>query len=448
MSLDEIWNRCLAAIEKKVGTSIFDLWFKPIRLTLLKEQSAVLEIPNRFFKEWIEDYYPSLIGESIEMIIGHPISVKFKIAEKVDTEIKKMDARMEGRKQRLASKGIYLNPRYTFENFIIGPSNQLAQAAAVAVTEAPGKTYNPLFVYGGVGLGKTHLITAIGNSIADRRRDYNIFFVPSEQFTNEVVSAVRHGKTEELKVKYRNLDLLLVDDVHFMENKTATQEELFHTINTLYERQKQIVLSSDRSPREIKNITDRLRSRFGMGLIVDIQPPEFELRIAILQKKADMEKISIPGEVIEFIASKIKSNIRELEGCLIRVGAHASLTGSLIDLPMTKQVLKDFIDDECKPLSADMIQKVVSDFYGIKYQDMKTKRRTKDITLPRQIAMYLCKRLTDLSLGDIGKSFGGKDHATVIYACKQINERRSNDEDFSRVIEGITGKVKKIGGLV
>jgi len=448
MSLDEIWNRCLATIEKKVGTSIFDLWFKPIKLTLLKEQSAILEIPNRFFKEWIEDYYPSLIEESIEVIIGHPISVKFKIAEKVDTEIKKMDARMEGRKQRLASKGIYLNPRYTFENFIIGPSNQLAQAAAIAVAEAPGKTYNPLFVYGGVGLGKTHLITAIGNRIADRRRDYNIFFVPSEQFTNEVVSAVRHGKTDELKAKYRNLDLLLVDDVHFMENKTATQEELFHTINTLYERQKQIVLSSDRSPREIKNVTDRLRSRFGMGLIVDIQPPEFELRIAILQKKADMEKIRIPREVVEFIALKIKSNIRELEGCLIRLGAHGSLTGSLIDLAMAKQVLKDFVDEEYKPLTADTIQKVVSDFYGIKYQDMKMKKRTKDIALPRQIAMYLCKRLTDLSLGDIGKSFGGKDHATVIYACKQIDERRSNDENFNRIIEGITGKVKKIGGLV
>ncbi len=448
MSLDEIWNRCLATIEKKLGTSIFDLWFKPIKLTLLKEQSAILEIPNRFFKEWIEDYYPSLIDESIEMIIGHPISVKFKIAEKVDTEIKKMDARMEGRKQRLASKGIYLNPRYTFENFIIGPSNQLAQAAAIAVAEAPGKTYNPLFVYGGVGLGKTHLITAIGNRIADRRRDYNIFFVPSEQFTNEVVSAVRHGKTDELKAKYRNLDLLLVDDVHFMENKTATQEELFHTINTLYERQKQIVLSSDRSPREIKNVTDRLRSRFGMGLTVDIQPPEFELRIAILQKKADMEKIRIPREVVEFIALKIKSNIRELEGCLIRLGAHGSLTGSLIDLAMAKQVLKDFVDEEYKPLTADTIQKVVADFYGIKYQDMKTKKRTKDIALPRQIAMYLCKRLTDLSLGDIGKNFGGKDHATVIYACKQIDERRSNDENFNRVIEGITGKVKKIGGLV
>jgi chromosomal replication initiator protein len=436
------------SIEKKVGANIFELWFKPIKLSFLRDQSAVLEIPNRFFREWIEDYYPSLIDDSLGNIVGHPVTVRFKIAEKADTEIKKMDAKMEGRKQRLASKGIYLNPKYTFETFIIGPSNQLAHAAAMAVTDSPGKTYNPFFVYGGVGLGKTHLITSIGNMVADKRRDYNILFVSSEQFTNEVVSAVRHGKTEELKAKYRNLDLLLIDDVQFMENKTATQEELFHTINTLYEKQKQIVLSSDRSPREIKNITDRLRSRFGMGLIADIQPPEYELRIAILQKKAEMEMIMLPEEVIEFLASKIKSNIRELEGCMIRLGAHASLTGSQIDLAMTRQVLKDLIADDYKPLTTETIQKIVSDFFGIKNQDMKVKKRTKDITVPRQIAMYLCRHLTHLSLSDIGKSFGGKDHATVIYACKQIDERRSKDEDFNRMVEGITEKVKTQGGFV
>jgi chromosomal replication initiator protein len=317
----------------------------------------------------------------------------------------------------------------------------------MAVTDSPGKTYNPFFVYGGVGLGKTHLITSIGNSIADTRRDYNILYVSSEQFTNEVVSAVRHGRTEELKEKFRNVDLLLIDDVQFIENKTATQEELFHTINTLYEKQKQIVLSSDRSPREIKNITDRLRSRFGMGLIADIQPPEYELRIAILQKKAEMEMIMLPEEVMEFLASKIKSNIRELEGCMIRLGAHASLTGSQIDLAMTKQVLRDLISDECKPLNTETIQKVVSEFFGIKHQDMKVKKRTKDVAVPRQIAMYLCKQLTHLSLSDIGKNFGGKDHATVIYACKQIEEKRSKDEDFNRMVEVITEKVKTQGGF-
>jgi chromosomal replication initiator protein len=447
MSADEIWNKCLVSIEKKVGANIFELWFKPIKLSYLKDEAVLLEIPNRFFREWIEDYYPSLIDDSIGKIVGHPVTVRFKIADKVDAGIKKLDAKMEGRKQRLATKGIYLNPKYTFETFIIGPSNQLAHAAAMAVTDSPGKTYNPFFVYGGVGLGKTHLITSIGNSIADTRRDYNILYVSSEQFTNEVVSAVRHGRTEELKEKFRNVDLLLIDDVQFIENKTATQEELFHTINTLYEKQKQIVLSSDRSPREIKNITDRLRSRFGMGLIADIQPPEYELRIAILQKKAEMEMIMLPAEVMEFLASKIKSNIRELEGCMIRLGAHASLTGSQIDLAMTKQVLRDLISDEYKPLNTETIQKVVSEFFGIKHQDMKVKKRTKDVAVPRQIAMYLCKQLTHLSLSDIGKNFGGKDHATVIYACKQIEEKRSKDEDFNRMVEIITEKVKTQGGF-
>lgn len=442
MSLEEIWNRCLSNIEKKVGPSIFELWFKPIKLVQMKEQNALLEVPNRFFKEWIEDYYPALLQESLEGITGHTVALKFKISEKVDAEIKKMDARLEGRKQRLASKGIYLNPKYTFENFITGPSNQFAHAAAMAVADGPGSSYNPLFVYGGVGLGKTHLITAIGNRIADTRKDFNILYVSSEQFTNEVVAAVRHGKTEELKGKYRNLDLLLIDDIQFIENKNATQEELFHTINSLYEKQKQIVLSSDRPPREIKAVTDRLRSRFSMGLIADIQQPEIELRMAILQKKAEQERIQLSESVINFLAAKIKSNIRELEGCLIRLGAHASLTGSPIDVTMAREVLKDIISEDQRPITVEQIQKVVADFYGIKSIDMKSKKRTKEIALPRQVAMYLSKQCTDASLNDIGKNFGGKDHATVIYACKQVEERRGRDDDFNRMVEGLFNKIK------
>jgi len=429
-------------VEKKVGLSTFELWFKPMKLTQLKDQTAVLEIPNRFFKEWIDDYYPHLVSEAVEGIVGHPVTVKFKIAEKVDAEIKKMDARLEGRKQRLASKGIYLNPKYTFESFIMGPSNQFAHAAATAVAENPGMSYNPLFVYGGVGLGKTHLITAIGNRVADKRREFNILYVSAEQFTNEVVAAVRHGKTEELKGRYRTLDLLLIDDVQFIENKNATQEELFHTINTLYERQKQIVLSSDRPPKDIKAITDRLRSRFGMGLIADIQPPELELRMAIIQKKAEIERIILTEEVSQFLAMKIKSNIRELEGCLIRLGAHGSLTGSPIDVAMAREVLRDIISDDDRPVTVEHIQKTVADFYGIKAQDMKSKKRTKEIALPRQVAMYISKKCTEGSLNDIGKNFGGKDHATVIYACKQIEERREKDEEFSRKIEGLINKIK------
>lgn len=441
MQVEEIWTKSLPIIEKKVGFNAFELWFKPIKLIQLKEHLAVIEIPNRFFRDWIDDFYPSLISEVIGGIEGNPVTVKFRITEKVDAEIKKQDARLEGRKQRLANKGIYLNPKYTFENFIAGSSNQFAHAAAMKVAEEPGKAYNPLFIYGGVGLGKSHLLTAIGNKIADKRGEFNILYVSSEQFTNEVVSTIRHGKTDELKNKYRNLDLLLVDDVQFMENKTACQEELFHTINALYEKQKQIVLSSDRPPKDIKAITDRLRSRFGMGLIADIEPPELELKIAIVHKKAEMEKINLSEDVVHFLASKIKSNIRELEGCLIRLGAHASLTGRSIDVPMAKNILKDSISDDDRPVTLEQIQKEVADFFGVKQQDMKSKKRTKDIAGPRQIAMYICKQLTECSLNEIGKSFGGKDHATVIYACKQTEVRKGKDEGFSRNIEKLINKI-------
>ena len=443
MPLEDIWNKSLTIIEKKVGENAFELWFKPIKLSQLKDQSAVLEIPNRFFKDWVEDYYPTLITDTMEEIVGHPVTLKFKIAEKEDSEVKRIDARLEGRKQRLASKGIYLNPKYTFSNFVTGQSNQFAHAAAMAVAESLGKAYNPLFIYGGVGLGKTHLITAIGNKVADKRHDFNILYVSSEQFTNEVVSAVRHGKTEELKGKYRNLDLLLVDDVQFMENKTATQEELFHTLNTLYEKQKQIVLSSDRPPKEIKNITDRLRSRFSMGLIADIQPPEIELRMAIIQKKAATERIQLSEEVVNFLASRVKSNIRELEGSLIRLGAQSSLTAEPIDVSMAKNILKDIISEVDRPITIEQIQKSAAEFYGIKYQDMKSKKRTKEIAIPRQVAMYISKQLTGSSLSDIGKNFGGKDHATVIYACKQIEGRREKDEEFNRKVESL---IKRIQG--
>ena len=442
MPLEDIWNKSLSIIEKKVGANAFELWFKPIKLIQIKEHGATLEIPNRFFKDWVEDSYPNLISEVMEEILSHPVTLKFKIGEKEDSAIKKLDARLEGRRQRLAGKGIYLNPKYTFDGFVRGSSNQFAHAAAAAVADSIGMVYNPLFIYGGVGLGKTHLITAIGNKVADKRHEYNILYVSSEQFTNEFVAAMRHGKAEELKGKYRNLDLLLIDDIQFIEGKSGTQEELFHTINALYERQKQIVLSSDRPPKEIKNITDRLRSRFGMGLIAEIQPPEVELRMAIIQKKAEMERLPLSNEVIYYLASKIKSNIRELEGSLIRLGAQSSLTGEAIDVVMAKNILKDIISDDDRPVTIDQIQKVVAEFFGIKHQEMKSKKRTKEIAIPRQVAMYISKQLTDSSLNDIGKNFGGKDHATVIYACRQIEDRRTKDEDFSKRVENLIKRIK------
>lgn len=441
MTLEEIWNNSLSKIEEKIGGSIVDLWFRPIKLAQAKEQVVTIEIPNRFFKDWIEDNYPEIIAESIGGLMGYPVSVRFRIAEKVDPDLKKMDMRMENRRQKLASRGIYLNPKYTFKSYVTGPSNEFACAAAERVAEAPGRVYNPLFIYGGVGLGKTHLMTAIGNAVIDKRPDMAVIYVSAEQFTNEVVSAIRHEKMGELKDKYRNVDLLLLDDIHFIANKTQTQEEFFHTFNAIYERQKQIVISSDRPPKEIGAVTDRLRSRFSMGLIADIQPPELETKIAILQKKAEMEKIYIPEDVAYYLASKIKSNVRELEGCLIRLGAQSSLTGRPITKDMAKNILQDLIEEDEKPVTTDSIQKIVCEHFAIKVSDMKAKKRTKEVALPRQIAMYLSKQLTNLSLSDIGKNFGGKDHATVIYACKQIEEKRA-EEAFNRMIEALLRKIK------
>ena len=439
---EDIWKNSLATIEEKIGNNAIDLWFRPVKLSQVKDQQVVLDIPNRFFKDWIEDNYPDLIAETIGGMLGYPVTVRYRIVAKVDPDLKKKDMRLENRRQKLASRGIYLNPKYTFENFVKGPSNEFALAAARKVSESPGRVYNPFFVYGGVGLGKTHLITAIGNAVIDKNPEITVIYVSAEQFTNEVVSAIRHEKMGELKAKYRNIDLLLLDDIHFIANKTQTQEEFFHTFNAIYERQKQIVISSDRPPKEIGAVTDRLRSRFSMGLIADIQPPELETKLAILQKKAAMEKISIPDDVAYYLASKVKSNIRELEGCLIRLGAQGSLTGRPINIDMAKNILQDLIEDEDKPVTTDQIQKVVSEHFGLKISDMKAKKRTKEVALPRQIAMYISKQLTNLSLSDIGKNFGGKDHATIIYACKQIENKRSRDEVFHRMVETLLRKIK------
>jgi len=442
MDLEDIWNKSLLRIEEKVGSSIAELWFKPIKLLQLKEHQATIDIPNRFFRDWIEENYPDLIADSLGNTLGLPIEISYKTEAKLDPVVKKMDMKLENRRQSLAKRGIFLNPKYTFENFVVGPCNQFAQAAAHAVSVTPGRTYNPLFIYGGVGLGKTHLIHAVGNTVIDRYPNFTVLYASSEQFTNEVVSALRHDKMGAFKEKYRNVDVLLLDDIQFIANKTATQEEFFHTFNALYEKQKQIVVSSDRPPKEITEVTDRLRSRFTMGLIADIQLPEIETKIAILLKKAAMERINIPEDTAYYLASKVKSNIRELEGCLIRLGAQASLTGKPIDIEMAKNILRELIEDDERPITVDHIQKIVCEYFGIKIIDIKAKKRTKEVALPRQIAMYLAKQLTEMSLSDIGKGFGGKDHATVIYSCKQIEEKRAKDEAFNRMIENLLRKIK------
>ena len=443
MEIEDAWQKALQAIEEKVGAQTSELWFKPLKFLNIQDQQVILEVPNRFFKEWIEDHYPGLITETLEVFFKKPVGVKFKVFEKVeDATLKKIETKRENRRAKLASRGIFLNPKYTFENFVVGPSNQFARAAAMAVAEAPGKAYNPLFTYGGVGLGKTHLMNAIGNYVIDKWHDIKLLYIPAEQFTNEFVYSMRNNKMDEFKDKYRNLDVLLVDDIQFVAGKTGTQEELFHTFNALYSSHKQIVFSSDRPPKDIAPITDRLRSRFGMGLIADIQIPDIETKMAILDKKCEIEGMNLPSEVSFFLANKIKTNIRDLEACMIRLGAHSSLSGKTITVEMAKDVLKDLIHDEEFPLSIESIQKTVCDYFGIKIQDIKAKKRTRDIALPRQIAMSLSKILTETSLAEIGKHFGGKDHSTVIHACKQVEERRKKDEDFNRKIEYLIKKIK------
>ncbi len=442
IDIEDLWKSCLSKIYERVGESAYELWFKPIRILQIKDKIVTIEIPNRFFKEWIEDFHPSIIGEVIEGILNYPVTVKYKTAEKEDANIKRMDTRFENRRARLASRGIYLNPKYTFSTFVVGPSNQFAHAAAMKVSEKPGSAYNPLFIYGGVGLGKTHLINAIGNAIVDKNLADAVTYISAEQFTNEVISSLRHGKMGEFKEKFRNIDVLLIDDIQFISGKTTTQEEFFHTFNSLYERQKQIVISSDRPPIEIADITDRLRSRFSMGLIADIQPPEIETKMAILYKKAAMERMTITEDVAYFIAKSVKSNIRELEGCLIKLGAHASLTGMPIDINLAKSVLRDLIVDEDKPITVETVQKAVCEYFGIRLQEIKSAKRTKETANARQIAMYLSKQLTQLSLSEIGKYFGGKDHATVLYSYRKVEEQRGRDENLNKSIENIIRKIK------
>jgi chromosomal replication initiator protein len=417
MNIDNVWEKTLKTIEKKVGTQTFDLWFKPIKLLAVENHHLSLEVPNRFFKEWIEDHYQGMLTEALEGFLHERPKIDIKVLEgRLESPQKKIETKRENRRARLANRGIFLNPKYTFENYVVGSSNQFARAASMAVANSPGQAYNPLFIYGGVGLGKTHLMHAIGNLIIDKRRDVKLLYTPAEQFTNEFVYSMRNNRMESFKNSYRHLDVILIDDIQFIAGKSGTQEELFHTFNALYDSYKQIVFSSDRLPKDISPITERLRSRFGMGLIADIQVPDVETKVAILGKKSDIEGIPLPQDVALFLATKIKSNVRELEACLIRLGAHSSLSGIPITVEMARDVLKDLIHEEERVLDIGTIQKTVCEYYRLKIQDLKAKKRTKEIAFPRQVAMYLCKMLTEV--------------------------RRKNDEDFNRRLEYL---IKKLG---
>lgn len=430
-----LWEQICLAIQSKIGESAFEAWIKPIRTKYDETTRAlILEVPNEFFKDWVIEHYDVLIRDSLKNL-KTDYTTRYHINSALDAPAKQKEARSPVKEKTL--DGFFLNPKYTFENFVVGPSNRFTHAACVAIAESPAKAYNPLFIYGRVGLGKTHLMQAICHKIKKNNPQTKFYYTPSEKFTNELIGAIQHRSTQAFRDKFRHVDVLLIDDIHFIANKEATQEEFFHTFNALYDAHKQIIISSDRSPKEIAHLEERLVSRFSWGLVTDIQPPDVETRIAILKKKIENESINIPDEVIYFIAEIIKSNIRELEGALVRVIAYSLLQDEPITIETAKNVLKDLLKEASRQISVEEIQKKVADYYKILVSDLKTKKRIKNVVLPRQIAMFLVRELTSLSLPEIGQQFGGKDHTTVLHSYKKIKQGCLDQQNLKNIIEEI-----------
>ena len=444
--MEDLWSKVSDSLIKRVGPQNYDIWIKPIRFLSTDGERIELEVPNRFFKEWIHEHYSTHIKEALFILTQKSYHLQFKIGNDKIHEKVSFSSSPEGHSsQGLHSPRPPFNPKYTFENFVVGASNQFANAACLAVANLPAKNYNPLFIYGGVGLGKTHLLHAVGNHILQHRiipEIKKICYISAEEFTNELINSIRFEKMEEFRNKFRKMDILLIDDIQFIAGKERTQAEFFHTFNSLYEARKQIVVTSDKFPKDIPNFEERLRSRFEWGLIADIQPPDIETKVAILRKKAENENISLPNDVAFFLASQIDSNIRMLEGCLIRIGAFSSLTKTPIDLISAKDVLKNIIKSKEEIISIDAIQKVVATFFNIKISDFKVKRKNRGFVIPRQIAIYLSRKLTNASLIEIGEKFGGKDHSTVLHSIKKVKERMSKDPSFKEMMDNFMSRIK------
>ena len=452
------WVRILDALEKKINRHSYDTWLKPTRYSHASNKVLFVRIPTAEFRH-VSDKYADLIQEAVDNLnLGYD-EVKFVTA---DDDPSNTPIRHNGGLSAHSSSaasgtgpqsvpGLHpfqgrfdwdsaaqLNPRYTFDAFVIGSGNQFAHAACQAVAERPSKAYNPLFLYGGVGMGKTHLMQAIGHEIKRRTPQAAICYVSSEKFTNEMINSLKYDRMVSFRDKFRTMDVLLVDDIQFLAGKERTAEEFFHTFNALHESMKQIVIASDRPPKELAEFEDRLRSRFEWGLIADIQPPDLDTKVAILQKKADQERVTLPMDVALFIANNIRSNVRELEGALIRLVAHSSLIGAEITLPYTQQVLKNFIDSQARKVTIESIQKAVAEQFGLRLVEIKAKNNSRSIVYPRQIAMYLAKHLTEASLPEIGRQFGGKHHTTVLHSVDKIENARKDDKDLNRLLNKLT----------
>lgn len=443
---NEVWQQVLSVIQTKLSKPSFDTWFKATKASFLGDNVVVVTAPTTFAVEWLETRYTKLVSSTLSDYIGRSLDVKFSIEEVRQAEPDPFPQLPTTRQPVLEEPMMHmLNPKYTFDTFVIGAANRFAHAASLAVAELPAKSYNPFFMYGGVGLGKTHLMHAIGHYILEHNPHMKVLYLSSEKFTNEFINAIRDNRGESFRNKYRNIDVLLIDDIQFLAGKEGTQEEFFHTFNALHEEHKQIVISSDRPPKEIPTLEERLRSRFEWGLITDIQPPDLETRIAILRKKAKAENLDIPNEAMMYIANMIDTNIRELEGALIRIVAYSSLTNQDISAHLAAEALKDILPSgRNRLITMQDIQQRVGEYYGLKLEDFKARKRTKAIAFPRQIAMYLSRELTDYSLPKIGDAFGGRDHTTVIHAHEKISQQLKIDQDLYKIIHSLTEKIKNL----
>ncbi|HYE83107.1 MAG TPA: chromosomal replication initiator protein DnaA [Clostridia bacterium] len=438
--IKEVWEKTLDVIKVELTEVSFNTWLKAIQPLSVRDNLFAFSVPDDFTKGILEARYVTLIKNALKQVTSEYYEIKFIIP----TEDNYASLMKDSDERNVVEEAVNssLNPKYTFDTFVIGNSNRLAHAASVAVAESPAKAYNPLFIYGGVGLGKTHLMHAIGHYILKQNKKSKVVYISSETFTNELINSIRDDRNNEFRGKYRNVDVLLIDDIQFIAGKERTQEEFFHTFNSLYEANKQIIISSDRPPKEIPTLEDRLRSRFEQGLIADIQPPDLETRIAILRKKAKVENLSISDDVMQLIAKKIQSNIRELEGALIRIVAYSSLTNGEINEDLANEALKDIISNsKPKLVTPSAIKDIVGQYYNIKIEDFNAKKRNKSIVLPRQIAMFLCRELTDLSLPRIGEEFG-RDHTTIMHAYEKISSDMKIDIQLKSVLEELKSKIE------
>ncbi len=439
-----VWPEVAKQLRSTLSDQVFDKWFHPVKNVVIYGNHVTFELTNPFFQEFIKDHYEALLQEKFEAALGEKVVLNYKVVSAMEMGAQRK-AHSKANSQQLPPAEVEhnLNPKYSFDSFVVGSSNRFAHAASIAVAQNPGNAYNPLFIYGGVGLGKTHLMQAIGHAILLKNKRANVCYVSSEKFTNELISAIQNQKTPAFRNRYRNVDALLIDDVQFLGGKDMTQEEFFHTFNTLYDAHKQIILTSDRPPKEIPNMEGRLISRFEWGLVTDLQPPDMETRAAILRKKAELSGVQLPDEITFFLAEKIKTNIRKLEGCLIRVLSYSSLTNHELTLSLTEEVLQDVLAGEEEiSITIETIQKKVAEHFDIRLADMTSKKRPKAIAYPRQVAMFLSRQLTRYSLPEIGEAFGGRDHTTVMHACKLLEGMVKKDYNIKSLITSLQNKIK------